>query len=100
MLLMIEELYDTTEVITEEKDGKKNLYIQGVYAQGNVKNGNGRMYPTPILAEAVRKYVKNVVDKNDALGELNHPPSPVVNPERACHRIVEIKQPRSVRRWY
>ena len=51
------------EVITEQKDGKKKLYIEGVFAQAEKKNRNGRVYPMAIMEKAVGKYVDDQVSK-------------------------------------
>lgn len=93
MLLITEFLEDTTKCLVEQADdGSKKLYIEGVFMQANRKNRNGRIYPKDVLAEQVRQYNENFVRTNRALGELNHPQSPVVNPERASHRIVALKE--------
>ena len=43
---LIREEIESVKVFTESlKGGKKNLYIEGVFLQGNIKNRNGRMYP-------------------------------------------------------
>ena len=80
--------------LAEEADdsGKKKLYIEGVFLQSGIKNRNGRIYPPEIMKREVDRYVKEYVNKNRALGELNHPPSPSVNPERACILIKELRQ--------
>ena len=48
MKLITEEI-ETAKVLVEEKDGKKSMYIEGVFLQGNLKNRNNRMYPVEIL---------------------------------------------------
>ena len=50
---LIREEIETVEFVTEEKNGKKSLYIEGVFLQGNIKNRNGRMYPVDILENEV-----------------------------------------------
>ena len=52
MKLITEEINDV-HFITEEKNGKKELYIEGVFLQSEVKNRNGRVYPYPILEREV-----------------------------------------------
>ena len=93
MKLITEYLPNTTEVITEEaKDGKKKMYIEGIFMQAAKKNRNGRLYPTPVLEAAVNKYIEEEVDTNGAIGELNHPKSPIPDPANASHRIVELRK--------
>lgn len=93
MLLITEYLDNTTRpVIEEAADGRKNLYLEGIFAQAEQKNRNGRIYPLSILLREVTSYNENFVKTNRALGELNHPQSPQINPREACHRIVELRQ--------
>ena len=72
MKLITEEI-EQVEVIVENRNGKKNLFIEGVFLQGEIKNRNGRMYPMQTLAREVGRYNENFVEKGRALGELGHP---------------------------
>jgi len=78
-------------VITEEKSGKKSYVIEGVFAQADMKNRNGRIYPKPIMEKAVGNYVDKQVSKGRAVGELNHPEGPTVNLDKVSHKINELK---------
>lgn len=80
-----------TELV-EASNGKKDWFIEGIFMQSEVKNRNGRIYPKEILEREVQRYDREYVKTNRALGELNHPSSPVVNPERASHLITEMSQ--------
>jgi hypothetical protein len=83
---------DTLQCIIEKKeDGEKNYVIEGVFAQAENKNRNGRVYPKTILESAVNKYDKEQIKKNRAVGELNHPEGPTVNLDKVSHRITEMK---------
>ena len=90
MKLITEEI-EQVEVIVENRNGKKNLFIEGVFLQGEIKNRNGRMYPMETLRE-VGRYNENFVDKGRALGELGHPDGPTVNLDRVSHKIVSLKE--------
>jgi len=79
------------EVLTEEKNGKKKYVIEGVFAQADKKNRNGRIYPKPIMEKAINTYVENQVSKGRAVGELNHPEGPTVNLDKVSHKIDELK---------
>ena len=72
MKLITEEI-EQVEVIVESRNGKKNLYIEGVFLQSEMKNRNGRMYPKQTLMREVNRYNENFVEKGRALGELGHP---------------------------
>ena len=87
---LIREEIETVEVITEEKNGKKILYIQGPFLQTEVVNRNGRMYRMPIMEREVNRYTEQYVNKGRALGELGHPDGPTVNLDRVSHKIVSL----------
>lgn len=76
--------------ITEEKDGKKQLVIEGVFMQADQKNRNGRIYPKQVLENAVNKYTAEQVSKGRAVGELNHPEGPTINLDKVSHKITEL----------
>ncbi len=88
---LITENIESVEVITEEKDGKKQLYIEGVFLQSEVKNRNGRIYPFKVLDNEVKRYNEEYIKPGRALGELGHPDGPTVNLDRVSHRIVSLK---------
>tara|TARA_R100000008_G_scaffold85819_1_gene76763 strand:- start:223 stop:873 length:651 start_codon:yes stop_codon:yes gene_type:complete len=89
---LIREEIENVEVIVEERGGKKNLYIEGVFLQGDIKNRNGRMYPAMTLAKEVARYNEAFVGKGRALGELGHPDGPTVNLDRVSHKITSLRQ--------
>jgi hypothetical protein len=80
------------ELIEEAEGNSKNYYLKGIFMQGDIKNGNGRIYPINHLSSAVKKYNEEYVDRRRALGELGHPNTPSLNYERASHLITELKQ--------
>ena len=87
---LITELTEEVEVITEESDGKKSHYIQGVFLQSDITNRNGRMYPYQVLDREVKNYNEKYIRTNRALGELGHPDGPTVNLDRVSHRITSL----------
>ena len=89
---LIREEIETVEFVTEEKNGKKSLYIEGVFLQGNIKNRNGRMYPMETLAKEVQRYNESNVVTGRALGELGHPDGPTVNLDRVSHKITSLRE--------
>jgi len=83
---------DTLQCIVEKKEnGEKNYVIEGVFAQADKKNRNGRVYPKAIMESAVNKYVTEQVSKKRAVGELNHPEGPTVNLDKVSHLITDLK---------
>jgi hypothetical protein len=91
MKLITEEI-EQVEFIFEQRNGKKNLYIEGVFLQGNIQNRNGRMYPMETLRKEVARYNESNITSGRALGELGHPDGPTVNLDRVSHKIVSLKE--------
>ena len=89
---LIREEIESVEFLVENKNGKKSMYIEGVFLQAEVKNRNGRMYPVKTLAREVAKYDESYIQKGRALGELGHPDGPSINLDRVSHRIVSLNQ--------
>ena len=89
MKLITEEI-ESVEVLTETVNGKKTLYIEGVFLQSECVNRNGRLYPFSIMEREVKRYNENYVQKGRALGELGHPDGPTVNLDRVSHKIVSL----------
>ena len=93
---LLREINDKLEygMLEEDVNGvkQKRLYIEGVFLQSELKNKNGRVYPKPIMEKEVARYIKDKIETKQALGELNHPETPTVNPERASHKIVSLTE--------
>ena len=89
---LIREEIEKVEVITEEKNGKKLLYIQGPFLQTEQKNRNGRVYRRNVMEREVKRYTNEYVSKGRALGELGHPDGPTINLDRVSHKIVSLEQ--------
>ena len=91
MRLIAEEITQV-EFIAEEKEGKKNHFIEGVFLQAELQNKNGRKYPVKTLEREVAKYEEHHIQKGRALGELGHPDGPSINLDRLSHKIESLKQ--------
>ena len=91
MRLIAEEI-TTVDFICEDKEGKKNYFIEGVFLQAELKNRNNRMYPLKTLSKEVAKYDENYIQKGRALGELGHPDGPSINLDRVSHKILSLKE--------
>ena len=89
---LIREEIEQVEIIVENRNGKKNLYIEGVFLQGNIPNRNRRMYNCDLLDREVKRYNENFVTKGRALGELGHPDGPSINLDRVSHKIVSLQR--------
>lgn len=94
MKLIVEKVNDDISVLSESADegAKKRMYIEGVFMETG-PNHNKRFYDMDtVLLPEVNRYISEKVEKNRALGELGHPPTPTVNGDRACIKIVELRQ--------
>jgi len=89
---LITEQIDDVEVIVENRNGKKSMFIEGIFLQGDIQNRNGRMYPMDTLRREVQRYNESFVDSGRAVGELGHPEGPTVNLDRVSHKIVSLKE--------
>tara|TARA_B100000579_G_scaffold45444_1_gene31670 strand:- start:450 stop:1106 length:657 start_codon:yes stop_codon:yes gene_type:complete len=90
MKLIAEYTQDIGVSITEGKNGKKNYAIEGVFAQAESKNRNGRIYEKAVMEKAVNNYDTSQVSKGRAVGELNHPEGPTVNLDKVSHKIESL----------
>ncbi|MDD4109941.1 MAG: primosomal protein [Clostridia bacterium] len=92
--LLVEEPVFDLQYIVEEKNKSEpsTLFIQGPFLMSEQKNKNGRIYNLNEMVHEVNRYTSEMIKENRSLGELNHPASVEVNPERACHLITELRQ--------
>ena len=90
---LIREVYeDNCVALTESVGDKKNYFIEGIFMQGNIKNRNGRVYPSDLLEKEMVRYNDSFVSAKRALGELGHPDGPKLNEDRISHLIVEMER--------
>lgn len=86
--------YKETEVhclVEKKDDGSKNYVIEGIFAQAENKNRNGRIYPKVVMEKAIKEYDEKQIKSRRAVGELNHPDGPTVNLDKVSHLITELK---------
>jgi len=74
--------------LTESKGGR--MVLEGKLQEAEQKNGNGRVYPREVLQREVEKYIKGPISQNNALGELDHPESSVINLSNVSHNIKKV----------
>jgi len=89
---LITEVTETISCISEEKDGKKSLFIEGPFLQSELVNKNGRKYLRETMQKEVSRYTENYINKNRAFGELGHPDTPTINLDRVSHLTVSLRQ--------
>ena len=79
------------ELLAEAADASKPLVLKNVLLQrAEAKNQNGRVYPHSILVREATTYKNNFVTERRALGELDHPESPVVNLKNVCCNVTDL----------
>jgi len=91
ILLIEKQLSEPIRCLDEGvKDGKKSLYIEGVFMQAGIKNRNGRVYPKGVMEEALNTYIGNKVARGAAYGELTHPSGPNIDANNVSHLIERL----------
>ena len=94
-MILLKEFVDSgnsMDMIVEETNGKKSLFIKGIFAEAELKNRNGRIYPKEVLRSAIDTYNEEYVLKGRAISELSHPEGrPQPKPEFASHLVTELK---------
>ena len=76
--------------LTEGKSTNGRMLLEGKLQEAEVKNGNGRRYPREVLEREVNKYIQGPVKTNNAMGELDHPESSVINLSNVSHNIKKV----------
>lgn len=84
--------FDVTKNTIQESISKNNgrLIVSGVLQRANAKNQNNRVYPREILDRELSKY-NQLIKERRALGELDHPDSPIINLHNVSHVILDAK---------
>jgi len=91
--LITETVSEVKSLIQEGVDGTgKSYFISGIFLQGNMRNQNGRIYPTETLLKEVNRYTLENIARKRSLGELGHPDQPTINLDRVSHLITELRQ--------
>jgi hypothetical protein len=89
---LITELNEEVKYLVEEKEGKKNYFIEGIIMQAEQGNKNGRIYRISTLEREMNRFNEGYVNKNRAYGELGHPSGPTINLERACIMFKNLRR--------
>ena len=83
--------FDQAQVVVEsEGEGGKNLYMKGIFIQGDKRNQNQRVYPAQEIARAVKTLNDQVAGGYSVLGEVDHPDDLRINLDRVSHMITEM----------
>lgn len=91
MKLLREDFIDNKFIVESQDNGEKEYFLRGIHLQSEVQNGNNRVYPKTIMEREIKRYNKEFISKNRAMGELQHPESPSINLQKVSHKITELK---------
>lgn len=92
MKLIREEVQDVRFIVEEKVGKKKDYFIEGIFLQADLKNKNGRMYPSEVMDKEVARYMEETVKNNRAFGELGHPDGPGINLHLVSHMITGLRK--------
>ena len=95
MDLLIEKYEILENQIIQEGTEKpeKAYYVEGICIQSNVKNRNNRIYPKEIVKREVDRYINEEINKNRAVGELDHPEDgPGGRYKNVSHKFISLKE--------
>jgi hypothetical protein len=68
-----------------------NIFVEGILATVEVKNGNGRYYKKDLWERELKKFNEKISQKStETCGELDHPESQVINLQNASHAIRKL----------
>lgn len=88
---LIKEISQDLNYLTEAyENGKKGIFIEGIFMQADKENKNGRIYPKKIMESELNRYQSLIKDKR-SLGELGHPPTPTINLDKVSHLITNLR---------
>jgi len=82
--------FDAAQIVLEDEDNGKNLYMNGICIQGGVKNANERVYPVTEIQSAVETLNEEISNGNSVLGEVDHPDDLKINLDRVSHMITKM----------
>ncbi len=85
--------FDQAQMTVEAKEtanGGKDLYMKGIFIQGDKVNHNQRVYPGDEIARAVESIKSRLEQGYSVLGEADHPDDLQVNIDRVSHMVTEM----------
>lgn len=79
--------FSTANMLVEQSQDGKDLYMKGICIQGGVKNANERVYPVSEIEGAVKTLNEQITGGYSVLGEVDHPDDLKINLDRVSHMI-------------
>ena len=81
--------FDQANVVIENANEGKDLYMKGIIIQGGIRNANQRVYPVSEIGRAVKTLNDQITGGYSVLGEVDHPEGLNINIDRVSHMITE-----------
>ncbi len=81
--------FDQAQIVVENANEGKDLYMKGICIQGGVRNANQRVYPVNEIGRAVKTLNDQITGGYSVLGEVDHPEGLNINLDRVSHMISE-----------
>jgi hypothetical protein len=81
--------FDQANIVLENANEGKDLYLKGIMIQGGVRNANQRVYPVNEIGRAVKTLNDQITEGFSVLGEVDHPEGLNINIDRVSHMITE-----------
>jgi len=81
--------FDQANIVLENANEGKDLYLKGIMIQGGVRNANQRVYPVDEIGRAVKTLNDQISGGYSVLGEVDHPEGLNINIDRVSHMITE-----------
>ena len=78
-------------LVEENAAGGKDMYLQGCFIEGDVRNHNQRVYPLAQISQAVNSIMETIKNGQSVLGECDHPEELTINLDRVSHMITEMR---------
>jgi hypothetical protein len=82
--------FDAAQIVLEDAENGKDLFMKGICIQGGVKNANERVYPVDEIQTAVATLNEEITGGNSVLGEVDHPDDLKINLDRVSHMITSM----------
>ncbi len=81
--------FDQAQMVVENANDGKDLFMKGICIQGGVRNANQRVYPVNEIGRAVKTLNDQITGGYSVLGEVDHPEGLNINLDRVSHMISE-----------
>ena len=87
---LIKEAFQDLQYLNEDTNGKKSVFIEGIFMQADKNNRNGRRYPAAVMEKELSRY-QQMINEKRSLGELGHPDNPSINLNQVSHLITSLR---------